>query len=434
MMDFLRKKIIASLEFLHFKIFGYAMSEEMQKFIGNLGWITFGNLSAMGFLFITNLFAARWLGPEEYGRYVLIITAGQFLIIPMLLGMNTATIQKIASSSGEIKNKIMSTSFISVLITTILTFIFLFIFKFEIIKLLKINENLYYFVIMYGIVLSMKYICEAIFKGFHKFKSLSFLNISNALILFTVFFGYVFVTKDFTFHGYIIGNIIGLSFFSARIIWMNRKNISSFSLLLFKNLFSFGSFAMIGSVSGFILSGVDRFIVNDYLGTAIVGIYAVYLSASIFIAGQTLQIFLDVFFPTISAVSNVEEIFRKIEKIFKITFLPFLLINTLAVTFIIKIYGKQYGLNFKYVALFSLFGVLYFYQNIFWWLIASTGRKGIRFTSLTALIVGFLGILIMTLTVNYLGITGVILISILTTAILIFLSLIYLRKKDGEIN
>ncbi|MCA9388668.1 hypothetical protein KC644_02790, partial [Candidatus Berkelbacteria bacterium] len=63
----------------------------MKNFITNLGWVSFGTIVAMILLFLANLFAARWLGPDEYGRFSLVTAFSQLLILPMLIGLEHAS-------------------------------------------------------------------------------------------------------------------------------------------------------------------------------------------------------------------------------------------------------------------------------------------------------------------------------------------------------
>ena len=95
----LKQRLFQIAEIIHLRVFGHAMSDEMRKFLGNLSWSFFGGIIAAGIMFAVNILAGRWLGPEEYGKYHIVLALGQVFVIPMLMGMNTSAAYHIAKTS-----------------------------------------------------------------------------------------------------------------------------------------------------------------------------------------------------------------------------------------------------------------------------------------------------------------------------------------------
>lgn len=425
-----KKKIMTIAEVMHLRVFGHEMSEEMRKFIGNLGWMTFGMSVSMALLFFVNLVAARLLGPSEYGKYTLIISVGQLFIIPMLLGFNTATIKYLAENPN--KNNLASTAVYSVIFFTIVSAGILILLKDYLAPIIKIDNAMYLVAVFYGFVLAIKYIYEALLRGVHKFKVASILDVFNSFVIVTTFFGYLFFVRTYSFQSYMIAIIAGLIAYVAFSFFKTRGNTKgqNFEKSQFKKLFSYGGYATIGSVGGFIIGNANQFVLNNYLGFSVVGLFAVYSSASLLLTGQLTNIFVNVFFPSVSAIRDKKIIIQKIKKLFVVSFIPLLLMNTLVVSLIVKLYGSKFEFNPIYVFAFSLLGVVMLFQNILWWLIASHGKNGIKFTSISGIITGSFNLFLLIILVKNFGIVGAVVSSIFIAVLLIFLSLIYFKKNE----
>lgn len=427
----IRRQAVNLLEGLHLRVFGETISDEMRKFILHLGWISAAALVSAVFMFITNLFAGRWLGPAEYGKYALIISLGQLFIIPMTLGINTAAIREIAQKKSN-RAKVISTAFYSILFLILLSLLLYWLLRPFLEQYLHLTSFLYLWAIIYSMALALKYISEAVAKGLHQFPRISVLTVLSSLVILIVFFGQIFIGKDTSFRSFILATTAGLAIYVIVMFFRNRLYFFRFSVRNLRELLSYGLFASIGSISGYTLANIDRLILNNYLGFASVGLYAAYLSASTFFSGQLLQIFVDVFFPSISAIKDKSIVERKIKRILYLAAIPLFGINLLATAIIIKLFGSEYEFNYLYIILFSLLGVLNFCQNIFWWYIASFGKRGIRFTSLSGVLVGAANIILMIILVKKMGLLGAIIGLNITSLAILLLSVIYLRKKKWQ--
>jgi O-antigen/teichoic acid export membrane protein len=433
MISTFEKHLVDLANTLHARIFGTVMGEEMKKFIKNLGWMSIGATLGGVFLFVTNLAAGRLLGPEEYGKYSIIISMGQFLIIPMLLGLNTSAMRYIARHKDECM-EVISNSLVLVVTLIIISVPIFFALKNWIKSLFNIDDAIFIFAILYAIILALKYLSEAIMKGMHEFKLLSKLNIISAILIFVSFFSIILLTKNHTFRSYAIATALGFAIFFLVLIAKHGIIFSKIKLTMAGNLMNYGLFASLGSISGFILNNIDRIILNNYLGFSAVGLFAAYISASSFFSGQLLQIFIDVFFPSISAVEDKRIIYHKIVKIFYISVPTLFILNTIATSIIIKLYGDRYEFNIAYILLFSLLGAITFCQNTLWWFIASFGNRGVRFTSTSGIVIGIFNIFAMMVLIKLFGLIGAIFGLIIAALIMIFISIIYLKRKNGTFN
>lgn len=424
-----------SINKIHLKIFGQPIGTKTQKFINNLGLMSLGTIGGIVFIFITNIFAGRLLGPTEYGKYALIISLGQIFIIPMTFGINTASVKYISSSKNKLKKKLFAqnTIFLSILFT-FLTSIICLIFNSQFSNFLKINNQIFIFILIYSVILSFKYISEALIKGFHQFKLLSSLEFINSFIICLSFFVFIFLTKNRSFQNFIIPTIIGLSIYTLVFINRNYRQLKlpKINLKNIKIILNYGKYATLGSLFGITLNNLDKFVLNKYMSFSDIGIYSIYLSSSTFAGNYILQIFIQIFFPTISSIKEKTKIISKIFKLMTISFFPIIIANICSTSVILFLMGDKYEKNLIYILLFSLLGTLVVFSGILWWLIASFGIKGIRFTSLIGIFLGLLNIIIMILLTQTLGLLGTVYSLIITNIFIIIVAILKIKFYKDE--
>jgi len=433
MINFIKDKLLIFTNFIHLRLFGHPMGEEMQKFIRNLGWVGSGTVISIVLIFIVNTFAARLLGPTEYGKYSLIISLGSIFIIPMTTGINTAVIKYISSSKiQKRKNLFAQNSIFLTSVAIIVSLIIYLTFNRQLSNLLKIDKQIFILLLIYSVVLSIKYISEAIIKGFHQFQLISFLEIINATVIFLSFFIYILINKKNTFPTYLIPTIIGLLSYSAYTYVKNRHKFKTFKPngLIMMKLLNYGKFAVLGGISGIALNNIDKLVINKYMSLADVGTYSVYLSSSTFVGGYILQIFTQVFFPTVSAIRKQKTIVNKIIKLMFLTTIPIVIINICSTSLILFLMGNQYPKSITYILLFSILGMITVFSNIFWWLIASQGQNGIKFTSIIGLILGTNNVIMMIFLVQSWKIYGIISSLLLTNLFMILFALYEVNTND----
>jgi O-antigen/teichoic acid export membrane protein len=420
---------------IHLKVFGQPVGEEMQNFTKNIGLMSLGTIGGAFFFFIVNITAGRLLGPTEYGKYSLITSLGQIFIVPMILGISTSSIKYISSSKNKYKKQLIAqNAFFLTIFFTFLSSITFLVFNSQISKLLKINNQIFFFTLIYSIFLSFKYISEAIVKGVHQFKLLSYLEFINLFSIFLFFFAYIFIFKNYNFQSLLIPIIIGLLIY---IIIFSNKNHQIVTRLkpnksIIKTIMSYGKYATLGAISGIAIGNMDKLILNRYMSLADIGTYSIYLSSSSFVGNYLLQIFIQVFFPTVSSIKEKYQVSKKIIKLFIFTTIPIFLINICSTSVILFFMGGKYEINLTYILLFSFLSILTIFSNILWWLINSYGKQGIKFTSTFGILIGAFNILFMMCFIQKLGIIGILFALISTNTIMIVTAILKLRSYKDE--
>lgn len=388
-----KQKFFRVAEVLHLRIFGHEMEEEMRKFLGNLSWSFFGGVIAAGIMFAVNIFAGRWLGPEEYGKYNAVIAALYFLIIPMGLGLDTAISYYISKNVDKsIRNDVLSSAIMVTIALLVVTGVSLLAYLTFFSYTVSQHEKE---ILLAAFVLAsffvVRNLADAVLRGLHRFKDQSTLKIIESLmavaLLSTLL---VFLHESADYRVPILSLIFGYAIFvfvagfflrkEFRLSPVNERRLS---------LIRYGSVAVLGSVSGFLFFGMDKFFVQSRLGFSELGLYSAYFFISIGIAGQLGVLIANVLFPVMAKISEGRRsLLGKINKTFVILLLPsFLFFNLLSFVAFLFL-GSLYQYSFFFSSAFSFAATIFLYFTILWWFIASEGRDGIFFTSTRGIIAG----------------------------------------------
>ncbi len=389
------KKIIKLIEVVHFKIFGHPISDEMKNFLGSLSWSFLGGIISALVIFFINIMAGRILGPSEYGRYSLVIAVASIFVIFMTWGIDTAATYYISRSKNEDERKKYFSSVLTLYLVLIGTVVvMLFIFQGTIAFWFKTTSRLIFWASLFALFSSSKNIADAFIKSQQQFKFQSFLRISEAFIIFVSFIAFIYLSLFKDFSNYIEILIMGYIFFIAITVRHFKKYIG-FSFQYVQKLLSYGTFAVVGSFSGILFNSFDKILVNRFLGSSQLGIYNAYSIVSTVLVVQVIAMFINVFFPVLSSIEDKEVIFHKINKLALLLAMPIYFMLILIITLAITLFGKQYPFDLGLVLEFGLLAVLIIYFTILWWLIASQGKEGIKFTSINGIIAGlfFVGLI-----------------------------------------
>jgi len=391
----IKQKLFRIAEIIHLQIFRHEMGEEMRKFLNHLTWSFLGGTMAATILFILTILAGRWLGPIEYGKYSLIIAITSIFVIPMTMGIDTALVYFIAQNKSYlVRKEIVASSLWMVGCFILLISLSVFLLKSHFVNLFGTQEKIIKIAIIFSILLSLRNIFDAILKGFYYFKFQSLVKIIEALIIIGAFFSFIKKFNWFGFESYVGAILMGYSFTIFSIFWVIKKMIG-FNIKYTGKIISYGVYAITGSFLGIMTMSFDKILINKYLGAEQLGIYNAYLTISILLVCQFVAIFINVFFPYLASIEDSTLIFKKINKLIKIFFIPGFLILGCVISGAIMLFGKEYKLDWLLVGEFSFLGIMTMYFTVLWWLIASRGIKGIRFTSFNGIIAGviFMGLM-----------------------------------------
>ena len=290
------------IEYLHLKIFGHPMSQQMKNFLYNLSFSLIGGVISAIIIFIINIIAGRILGPTEYGRANYIQILAQIFYLPLVFGTDIAVARALSKEHDQTKQ---SQYIIHAFLIILGIFIFLggimFFSRDIIAKMATTSSIIIIIALIYGLFLGLKYIFDNVLKGLYLFKFQAFAKIIESFLA-ILLFGLVFYLFRWTNYQLII-----LPFFMGMVIFicislipiLRIVNKFTFDPSVIQKLISYGKIVFINSVIAIILIYGDRLIVNKYLGNYELGLYAAYYISSISIIIQIVGITSNVLFPTI---------------------------------------------------------------------------------------------------------------------------------------
>ena len=93
------------------KIFGNDLSEDGRKFFYNIYLSLGGGIIAGAIMFIINILAGRWLGPEKYGTLSLTISISQILLIPLIFSLDISSVRALSRSKNDQEKSVLQIPF-----------------------------------------------------------------------------------------------------------------------------------------------------------------------------------------------------------------------------------------------------------------------------------------------------------------------------------
>lgn len=395
------------ISFSYERIFHEKMGDDARGFIKNLSYIVVASGIAAILSTVFNVFAGRVLGPGEYGEFTLIQTVAMFLLVPMMLGIDTAMITYTAEKDEfENRSTIISTTVILIIIFTLISVSVYYLFSPHISEIFSISTDMLYLAVIFAVLSVISTFATGTLRSLHKMKEYASFQPMPNIILLLVFFLFFF-TNFISFKSALISMYIALGI-TGFIMVFSIKNYIKFNFKIYwaKKLVRYGSYASLGGLASVFYSNIDKIIIYKYLTTADIGIYRSYYFASINLVGLFIGMFVAVFFPLACRYKDKKVILNRINKsIFYL--IVFGLPATIFFEFIIlKLYGDAYPFDIKLAFFFGTGGILACITSIYSWLISAAGAEGIKIMSIVAIIVGVINLALNFLLIPMVGLVG----------------------------
>lgn len=407
-------------------------TEEAKAFIGNLERAFFGYATAGFCVFVFEIAAGRILGPEIYGKYVLVASVGLFLYLFMTLGINAAMIKYGAGADYDTKKKIISSGYFITFYSSLFFGFVFFIFSDKISKLLSLPRPVFLAAILLGILFGFYVIATDSLRTLYNIKKLSFFRASYGILMLLLFF---------TFYNFVSHTSFFIAVFSVCISYFIIAVAITSSIkkyLIFKpdkfwikKLLNYGFFAALGGLMLTFLATQSQLFINLFLPGKNVGIYAAYYFSSINITVFLYNIFIVVFFPAVSKLDQKQAAFKKIGKLIPFLFLIWLPLLFLIQIVSLKIYGSQYPLNIPLILAFDLSAILICIYGLYSWFFYSLDVSWVKKITGLMIFIFPMNILLNLYLVPRFFLWGAISATFLTYVISLF-SLFIISKKERK--
>ena len=161
----------------------------MRKFLANLSWSFFGGVIASLAMLFVNVLGGRFMGPEQYGFYGLVLAVSQVLILLSLFGMDTAGLKLLSrDKTKEACSESMSTMTIFIGTLTAIIFLPIFIFAPFLGDLFNVGETFFVVVIAYSVVMVVRSMTDIFFRGLYFFREQFFSRMVEIFLVGCLFF------------------------------------------------------------------------------------------------------------------------------------------------------------------------------------------------------------------------------------------------------
>ena len=366
------------MEFLkrfHLMFFGHPMGRQMERFVVGLSWFMLSGVLAILIIFGANVMAARWLGPEEYGKYNLVLAISGFILILMLGGMEVAAGRYLAIEKDPGKRSgtaafLYRRTVRRVVVVAVVAMLAIVIAG----RMFGIGREILAVSLVTSIFLSFRGIGNGILRGMNLFKLQGFFRFSEAVII-VVALGIALWLAPRNYLAYALAALAGYALF-AILAWTKIDLIKSAKGATENaEIVSYANLAITALLANFIFNGSERIVIERILGLKAVGMYSAYFSISVGAVNQIRHIFINVFFPEIARSQNRLNQLYKIRKIALVLFAPWIIAMCIFIYLVMLLFGKEYEVNPLMVVAFALFSYAFFFMGVSQWFLASISRK-----------------------------------------------------------
>ena len=415
MKDFISKKAINIVTYFYEKIFHEKMSYDVKLFFKKIYYVGFGIIIATVLTFIFNILAGRLLGAFEYGEFTIVQSLGMFLCIPMMMGFSTAMIKYNAKEEDFRKRQIIiSTTYIFVLIFTIISISVYLLFSSEILRIFSVTRELVYLSIVFAALFVFYSLTTSTLQGLHEMKKYGILIPISSVISLLVLIFFIFI-NFLSFKSMVLSMYVAYGIAGGIVLAFIRKYIKfEFNKYQSYELLNYGMYSTLGGASSVFYSNIDKILINIYMTATDVGIYRAYGLSFVMLFTIFGNILITVLFPVASKYEKKDIIFKRVNKA-----MPFMVIlgyiSTVCLGYVILMfYGNEYTFSLKLVLLFGIVGIVMFFNSIYAWLMNSVGKQGIKITSFAALIMAISNTILNICLIPLIGIEGAILAAIIS--------------------
>ncbi len=390
------------------RIIGEEMSLEARSFLKDLSFVTLGSGIMTLLTFIFGILGGRILGPEQYGKFILIQSSQDLFRIPMILGFSAAMVRYLSEKNDPDRHiKIANTTFILVLIYTVATTLVLFLFRAQISNLLAISIDLFYFALATAVLDVLYNVATSTQRGIGKMRVFALIQPALGIILLGGFLIFIF-NNEKSFRAMAYPQMIG--FGVCGILAMISLGRRFFHFVFDRSwasvLARYAFFAFIAGLSSALYTNMGKFLIGRYMTDADVGIYNAYYSPTINVASVLFITFNLVFFPAASKYKDKASILKKMDRLVPYLFLLGMPLVFILEFVILKLYGEKYPINLMLMVVFAVAAILIMYYGIYSTVFNSEGLKGIKLTNISVGTIALLDIILSILLIPRLGLLG----------------------------
>ena len=410
-------------------VFHKDFNNDFLIFLKNLTYVVSGTMPSIILLAAFNILAARFLGPMEYGKYTLIQSIAAFIGIPMIMGYNTTLAKFLPENKDhEMRSKTISSVYLLTFLFTLAMIVVCLVFMPELSAALNISTEFLTLAIIFAVVYTFYLLTTNTIRGLMQMKLYSIFQVAYSAMVLTIFLILV-LSGPLSYQSMLLPVFVSYGVTGAAIFLVIRKYmVFKIDPSLLLQLTKYSLFCVVGATSYTVYSNISQVLIHIYMTPRDLGIYGAYSLAAISVTSLMLSTFITVFFPTASQYHDKGPIFSMFFKL--IPFLVILGIPLLVISEIVVLwlYGSQYTMYPYLVLLFAIAGVSQSIQNLYGWILNTDSNRGVKISSVGAIIIAVVNLLLNATLIPLFGISGAV-IALTLSYMTAFLIMIFLTKR-----
>lgn len=353
---------------------------ELHKFLVDLGKLFVFNRIGSIFMMVVVIWTARILGPTEFGNIGLVNNISNFLVIPLMFGVNNA-MYKFLPNGDSAQNEGYRTA---ALVGNSILFVFLVLVYFGLASWvethLRIPLRIWKLGIFATIGANYAMLSESFIRGQKLFTTISWLKLLSSILFFLLFLSGMGLFPKYGVEIYYIPFLASQIIFSIGAFMKSGSGRFPIAWLTVKKIYSYGFLTMLNTILTVILFSSDIFIVNYFLAGDEVGIYSVYqgLAKGIFSA-LFYEVFAVVFLPAIAKM-DTGKVYQAFDRmaVWVVAGVTMAMAGINAV--IVWLAGRNYAFDWRYIWLVSVGIGFYTIFQVYNSIVSMEGNKGARWS------------------------------------------------------
>lgn len=405
--------------------------EGAMQFIRNLGWIGASFTLAKVVSSLLSIAAGRLLGPAEYGKVNIFVSAGTAIMPFLLAGLNTAVI-KYGVDASDRPGVFRASAFFFLTLTVAVGSITV-VFKDAVGALFGISPRMLLLSLAYAAAAGAFTLASSMQQASGRFSGRGLSEISFSALLAGVFFSAFYSlgpTYETMAYAYIAAfGCIGLYLLARNVPVSGSPSLGKDKL---RPMLQYGGYSFGGGVGAFLVLNVQALILNAFLAPGDVGLYAAHYLATIGVSAYLGHALATVLFPKASASTNSRRLWDMAAASWKRLAVPAVIFFIAAEAAVLTLMGRQqYGMEPWLIFLFALCGALMLVYGSFAQIVFSEGVRAARLSLYLAWGGGLVNFTACFVLIPVFGVAGAALAFILTYVLLL---LWLVKVKDAYLS
>lgn len=375
---------------------------------------------------ISVLVLAKHMGPEEFGRYYLVISLMNIAVLPITMGIGASLIRQVSSDADTTPEAFGAAVVTSVAFAGIISLLLFLPWTFRLVFGSAASDNLRLWAYLFVLVSIFWVLFESYFRGLRKIGLLSALKICGAVLNLAIAGTLVAVAKV-SAESPLLSRIgeMGVVIVAALLIGRLTVKLSKPAIRQFLH---YAVPTVLSSIGMAAFANVDKFLLNNLLDAQSLGRYSLSFYLTYILVSKGADISHAVLFPEAVAYDNKQYLAKRVLSIWPRLLLVVLVGLFIAASILAQYMKSSFSLDWRFLAFFSVGGTLYFGSHIFWWLVSSDGISGARFFSASALLSCAVTVALSLALVPHLGASGAVAGLVTGSGLLFIFGLLSVRR------